>query len=174
MKVAFISTFLEMPGIEHLSAMLKLGGHETRLFIPRELLTFVKGMKTLEKMLVNRKAILQKLKDDQYDVVGFSVLSDDYLWALDFARDVKDYCGAHKVFGNIQATSDPEAVMANDFVDSLVLGEGDHAFVELVDALETGDSDFSIPNVWIRRDGEIIKNPVRPLVVDLDSLPFPD
>ena len=31
-----------------------------------------------------------------------------------------------------------------------------------------------IPNIWACRDGEVHRNPVRPLVPDLDVLPWPD
>jgi radical SAM superfamily enzyme YgiQ (UPF0313 family) len=174
MKIAFISTFLEMPGIEHLSAMLRQKGHHTRLFVPREFLTFVKGAEAIQKRLVNREAILRRLREDRYDLVGFSVLSDDYPWALQFARAVKESSDARVIMGNVHVTSTPESVISHDAIDAIVVGEGDHALVEYVEALQSGDSELRIPNLWARRDGEIIRNPVRPLIGDLDALPFPD
>lgn len=174
MKIGFISSFLEMPGIEHLSAMLKQRGHAPRVFISREFLTFVKGWDRVQRLLQNRTAILRRLKEDRYDVVGFSVLSDDFPWACEFAKLVKEHCNAHVVFGNIHPTSVPEEVIKVPYVDSIVLGEADFAFPELCDALEAGTGAFDIPNVWIKRNGAVVRNPVRRLVSDLDALPFPD
>ncbi len=136
MKIAFISSFLEMPGIEHLSAMLKKRGHSPRLFISREFLTFVKGWDAVQRFLQNRTSILRKLKEDGYEAVGFSVLSDDFPWACEFAKLVKEHCNAHVVFGNIHPTSVPEEVINVPYVDAIVLGEADYALPDLCDALE--------------------------------------
>jgi radical SAM superfamily enzyme YgiQ (UPF0313 family) len=46
--------------------------------------------------------------------------------------------------------------------------------VDLLNALGNGDPVESIPNWWIKSNGHIHRNPLRPLVTDLDELPFPD
>jgi radical SAM superfamily enzyme YgiQ (UPF0313 family) len=53
------------------------------------------------------------------------------------------------------------------------IGEGEYPLLELAERLSAGADYASVPNLWIRRDGRIIKNDVRPLILDLDSLPFP-
>jgi radical SAM superfamily enzyme YgiQ (UPF0313 family) len=56
----------------------------------------------------------------------------------------------------------------------VIVGEGERAFVELVDALKGGAVDPAIPNLCYRRDGQVVRNDVRPPVEVLDSLPLPD
>lgn len=45
---------------------------------------------------------------------------------------------------------------------------------ELANAVEKGKSFDKIKNLWIKKDDKIIKNQVRPLVDNLDSIPLPD
>jgi radical SAM superfamily enzyme YgiQ (UPF0313 family) len=57
----------------------------------------------------------------------------------------------------------------------LCQGEGDLAVPELVEALATGADYRNIPNIWVKdEDGTIHRNAPRPLITDLDSLPYPD
>jgi radical SAM superfamily enzyme YgiQ (UPF0313 family) len=67
---------------------------------------------------------------------------------------------------------DPEQSI--QVADMLCLGEGEHAFLELVQRLANGKDVSDMENLWIRRNGQIIKNPIRPLFENLDTLPFPD
>lgn len=38
---------------------------------------------------------------------------------------------------------------------------------------EAGEDITDIQNLWVKKDGKIFRNPVRPLIADLDSLPMP-
>jgi radical SAM superfamily enzyme YgiQ (UPF0313 family) len=44
----------------------------------------------------------------------------------------------------------------------------------LLTALDRRGDPSTIPNLWVRKDGGIVRNAVRPLVQDLDALPFFD
>lgn len=59
---------------------------------------------------------------------------------------------------------------ANTFV---VRGEPEESLKELVEALSRGESPDGIKGVSWMRDGKIVNNPPRPLIKDLDALPFP-
>jgi len=57
--------------------------------------------------------------------------------------------------------------------DAIVYGEGEFASLEILERIESGKNLEGVKGV-IYRDGEKIKkNPERPLIADLDSLPFP-
>lgn len=58
--------------------------------------------------------------------------------------------------------------------DYCVRGEGEETIVELLDALESGSEPEGIRGLSYKRGDEIIHNPDRGLICDLDSLPFPD
>jgi anaerobic magnesium-protoporphyrin IX monomethyl ester cyclase len=60
------------------------------------------------------------------------------------------------------------------FIDSVVLGEGEHALLSLIRKLEGQDEDWSdVPHLMYLRDGEVQKSGVTYLE-DVNSLPTPD
>lgn len=60
-----------------------------------------------------------------------------------------------------------------DPFDAAVTGEGEFTCLEILERLQTGKSLHNVQGVVFRDNGRIIKNPPRPLISDLDSLPFP-
>ena len=58
-------------------------------------------------------------------------------------------------------------------IDAVVTGEGEITVVEMLERLSRGSSLAGVEGVAFRDGDNIIKNPPRPLITDLDSLPFP-
>ncbi len=61
-----------------------------------------------------------------------------------------------------------------ELADIICIGEGEEPIIELTTKLSKGEELDSIQNLWVRKGDKIIKNDLRPLIQDLDSLPFPD
>ena len=59
-------------------------------------------------------------------------------------------------------------------VDFGVVGEGEETIVELLEALDQPQKFSSIQGLIFREAGDIRQNPLRPLIQDLNELPFPD
>jgi radical SAM superfamily enzyme YgiQ (UPF0313 family) len=62
---------------------------------------------------------------------------------------------------------------AGELFDAIVTGEGEFTCLEILERLQAGKSLEGVLGVVYREKGKIIKNPPRPLIADLDSLPFP-
>jgi radical SAM superfamily enzyme YgiQ (UPF0313 family) len=77
------------------------------------------------------------------------------------------------VFGGPHPTFFPEMI-EEEGVDGICIGEGEYPLLELAANWETGKPIKGIENWWIKENGRVHKNPVRPLIDDLDSLPLPD
>jgi radical SAM superfamily enzyme YgiQ (UPF0313 family) len=58
-------------------------------------------------------------------------------------------------------------------VDAVVTGEGEFSVLEIVERLQAGRDLEGVLGVAYRQGERTIKNPPRPLITDLDSLPFP-
>lgn len=58
-------------------------------------------------------------------------------------------------------------------IDAVVTGEGEITVVEMLERLSQGKSLAGVEGVVIREGDKIIKNPPRPLIIDVDSIPFP-
>jgi radical SAM superfamily enzyme YgiQ (UPF0313 family) len=58
--------------------------------------------------------------------------------------------------------------------DAVITGEGELTTVELLERLQSGETLEGVQGVIYSEKGKIVHNPARPLVKDLDSLPFPN
>lgn len=177
MRVVFVHLGRESLGIEYLSAVLKRAGHETRLVMDPGLFgenDNVFYIPRLERFFDQRERVVDQTVALQPDIVAFSVYTNTYQWCLEVARAIRRRCHTRTVFGGIHCTLVPDVVIKNDLVDYVVIGEGEEAMTDLVDALAQGQPVDGIPNVWTKRDGQVIQNAPRPPIADLDALPLPD
>ncbi|HTC93773.1 MAG TPA: radical SAM protein [Terriglobales bacterium] len=112
-----------------------------------------------------------------FDFFGFSTVCSSYPLTLRIAAEVKRlHPESVVVLGGPQASVvDISTLRAYPFIDLVVRGEAEQTLPELVDALAAGSSLEAIPGITFRRneDGEIVRGPDAPLVLDLDALPFP-
>ncbi len=158
MKVLFVVKkiiFHEYFGIMYLSAILKGAGHKTDLLV-------------VDKMDVDRK-----LKEYNPDILAYSITTGIHKYYLDLNRKIKAKFNIPSVFGGPHCTFFPETIK-EEGVDILLMGESEYAFLDVVNAMEKGEKVDNISNVVVLKEGRIKINPVRPLVEDLDSIPFPD
>ena len=175
MKVTFIYPGFESIGVGYLSAVLKEGGHETHLSLdPLIFADTIVYNGFLSRVFDWHEYVIKDVIESKPDILAMSVATDTYKWAVKYARELKKLIDVKTVFGGIHVSTMPEQVILNDAVDYVVLGEGEYPLLDLVNSLENKDGNRSIPNVWFKEDSKIIKNDVRPLISDLDTLPTPD
>lgn len=163
MRVLFLYPNLQRTGtpqlgIAVLSAVLKEAGHETALCD----LTFVEPDRhgtTLDRAVAEFAP----------ELVAVSIRSSEWELAKRLLRRLPDI---PRVVGGPHVTVAAEDVFRE--CDLLVRGEGEVAFRDLVAALEGGTSPAEIPNVWVREGGSEHRNPLGPLIQDLDAWPHPD
>lgn len=150
-------------GIAFLSAILKQGGHQTRLINVNDRLN---GPLDLE-------AIRRQVLDFQPGVLCFSITTNQHQYARLIARSIRSYWDAPLVAGGVHVTMAPDEVSEENDFDYLCVGEGEYGLLDLVDELERGSKGESVENIWSRRGDEILANPVRPFV-RLENLPRKD
>lgn len=175
MKIGLLCSGYESMGLESISACLKKEGHKVSLFFdPALFCSFTADNPVLGRLFSYREILVRRLMISRFDLIGFSVVSDTYRWACDIAERIKRQMDVPIIFGGIHPTSVPNIVIRKDFIDYVCVGEGENAMVELADALEKRKDTTRIRNIWAKKEGKIIKNELRPLISDLDSIPFPD
>jgi radical SAM superfamily enzyme YgiQ (UPF0313 family) len=113
------------------------------------------------------------IKNLKPDVIAYSVRTGFHKYFISLNKELKKNFSFLSVFGGPHATFFPNMI-EEPGVDCVFRGEAEEAFSELLDTMEKGNDLSSIQNLWFKRDGTIYKNQVRPLVQDLDTLPFPD
>lgn len=176
MKIAFVYKGAESLGIEYLSSVLRQSGHTTHLIFDPALFSdkYYFDMPFLYKLFDKRSRLITEIKAVKPNLVAFSVITDLYQWACDIARQIKKSMDVPIVFGGIHPTSVPEVCIKNEFIDYIIVGEGEEALAELADSLENRLPLDNIGNLWFKKDGQVIRNQVRPLIQNLDKIPFPD
>jgi anaerobic magnesium-protoporphyrin IX monomethyl ester cyclase len=111
----------------------------------------------------------------QPNIVGVTSTTLTYKSGLRIAKIAKEVCpncltimgGSHVTFWDENALKEcPE-------LDVVVRKEGENTLLEIVQRLEAGKSFHDVVGITCRKDGKIVKNPDRPYIQDLDSLPFP-
>jgi hypothetical protein len=118
--------------------------------------------------------MLSQPDGEQFDLLAFRL--DEWNWPV--TRQAAALLRAHYPkapfvgFGTY-ATLAPEAVLRSGTFDFLVAGEPEPAFFELASVLERGSDPATVRNLWWARSaGEVIRNPLRPPLDSLDSLPL--
>lgn len=174
MKILFFYRNAEWLGIEYLSSVLKIAGHETELIFDPGIGDVEYKFEFLGKSFDITKKMISKLKSYSPDLIAFSSLTNLYPWVSKMSALIKKEMDIPIIVGGLHPTILPEHVIANPNIDMICIGEGEEAILELVDSMQNKKLDYSIKNIWFKKNGDIIKNPTRPLIQNLDSLPFPD
>jgi radical SAM superfamily enzyme YgiQ (UPF0313 family) len=156
-------------GIRSISSYLKSQGHQVNLvFLALQKSNpghFHRGMYSPEVM----QDLIQLCGDS--DLVGFTLMTNYFLRVRELTRRVKKELDVPVAWGGIHPTLRPEESL--QYADIVCLGEGEEAALDLADRIKSGGYE-DIPNIWIKKNGRIIKNPIRPLEHDLDKYPFQD
>lgn len=160
MRVGFyihnLGLHLYLP-ITVLIGVLKNKGHEVRLWNGRH------GL----------KAVMADIKSFKPDLIGYSICSNEVETYLAVNKKLKAEIPFVSIFGGPHPTFFPDFIKM-ELVDIICVGEGEEAILELLDRWET-DEQWEIKNLHFKKsDGTIIRNPLRPLISNLDTLPFPD
>jgi len=158
-RVAFVvTTCHEFEGIKVLSAALKARGHAADCFITSEERDFERAVREFAP-----------------DVLGVYATTGQEKWAYPLTEALRKDLGHLKVVvGGPHPSFDIEMLRDAEHVDATIKGEAEGALVDLVEAWEANRPIADIPNVAYLRDGRPFQNPIRPIVQDLDTLPFPD
>jgi radical SAM superfamily enzyme YgiQ (UPF0313 family) len=81
---------------------------------------------------------------------------------------------SHITVGNYLATLQSEQILQEFPVfDSAIRGEGEFGITELVQRIASGEDLSTVAGLTYRRKSEVVLNPPRPNLQDLDALPFP-
>lgn len=115
------------------------------------------------------------LKELSPRIVGVSVLTGgvilDAIHVSQVTRDVLP--SAQIVWGGLHPTLFPNHVLAETYVDYIVMGEGEYPMRELAAYLLHGKGTLSgINNIGFRVDGKVQLTPLRDFI-DMDGLPMP-
>jgi anaerobic magnesium-protoporphyrin IX monomethyl ester cyclase len=174
LDVTFISPYLNIYalGIRSISSYIKSKGFSSRLiFLPlihSQKATVPNYHRLYEEKTLND--ISELCKDSKF--IGISLTSNHVDSSIQLTKHLKDIFDIPIIWGGLHPTVMPDESL--EHADFICLGEGELAFLEL---LENNQQDVDITktrNFWFKKNGSIIKNKPHDLITELDSLPFQD
>ncbi|NOZ49212.1 MAG: radical SAM protein [Chloroflexi bacterium] len=169
MKIAFIGPkWNEMVnaypslGLGYLAAVAEQEGHEACIF------DFgLHPERTLE-------AEVQNVIDYRPDLVAFTSMTTSYASVEQAAAMLKDALGVTTIIGGPHATTLPQHTLENPHFDFLIYGEGEDVFRDFMRALDNHAHNWGdMAGLWYKEEGQVIDGGERPLIADLDALPYP-
>ncbi|MBF0557619.1 MAG: B12-binding domain-containing radical SAM protein [Nitrospirae bacterium] len=156
-------------GVRSLSSYLKKHGYEVRIiFLANGGHKIASGGIRHSDEVVDQVVALCK----DADLIGLSFLSSGFHRAAQITKSIKRLLKVPVIWGGIHATI--EVAQCLEYADGVCRGEGEEALLELAECLKSGRNYYETENFCFMKDGRIIQNQVRPLIQDLDSLPFID
>lgn len=150
-------------GILYLATVLKERGVEVSVLDqPAKGFTIEQTVKWIEK--------------EAPDILGFSTFASSGRTAALISNEVKKKNpNIIIVFGNYYATFNSERVLRKyPSVDIIVRGEGENTVIDLVNCLKNKGKLKDVLGITFRNKNSIISTLDRPLIGDLNCLPFPD
>lgn len=145
----------ESIGVSNIAAMAKAHGHECDVML-----------------LSHEEDFLESVRSYDPGIIGFSALTGVHNHIFKIASYIKKHMDVPIIVGGPHTTHFPECI-EKDCVDIIARSEAEYPILELLENMEQGKDYTQIPNLWVKWNGKVFENDVRPPVV-LDELPPPD
>lgn len=168
-SVALISLYgIENNGIRSISSVLQKAGFATYLiFFKRWFNNDIRYPTEEEK-----KILVSLLKELEVEIVGISFTSPFLKIAQALTQQIKSILPVSVIWGGIHATVEPQESLT--YCDFVCRGEGEYAMLELVNAYLHIHTIENIKNICYRKGDTVIMQELRPLIQQLDTLPYQD
>lgn len=156
-------------GVRSLSSYLKKAGHKVSIIFLAN-----GGHKTNSGQIQYSDKVVEQIISlcRGSDLIGLSFLSSGFHRAVQITKSIKQHLSVCVIWGGIHATNETEQCL--EYADGVCRGEGEEALLDLIERMSSGRSYYDTENFWFKKDGRLIQNPIRPLIQNLDALPFID
>lgn len=150
-------------GLAYIAAVLLQEGHEVEIY-------------NQDMYHYPESHLLQYLNTEKFDVIGLSFIAGYYQYkkALKISDAInKSQNRPFYIIGGHGPTPEPEYFLRKTGADAIVMGEGEITIVELLDALKNKKALKKIKGIAYKDGDGVTINERRPLIEDIDSIPFP-
>jgi len=158
-----VDTYCPPLGLLYIASFVRENGHTP----------YVIDMKMRKGSLQEISKFILSIKPD---IVGISSMTINILNANKIAEQLKEEgLDAPIVVGGPHITAAPQETLRRfKSIDYGVIGEGEITFLELIEKIDQKEPLTDVRGIiWMNNDGQIVVNPPRSLIQDLDVLPFP-
>lgn len=155
MKVLFIQKQLfAYSGIMAMSGFLKSNKHECFVLIDA---------------VMSEKQMLEKVKELDPDMIGFTLMSTEHNWFLERAKLLKQYFPHLPIVaGGVHAILYAEELITIPDVDYVCRGEGETTLLQILEYFQSGRTIEEVKGIMYKKNGDIHKTELNRLV-ELDD-----
>lgn len=150
-------------GLAYIASVLKKAGHVVEIY-------------NQDKNHYPDEHLTEYLNKNSYDVIGVSVIGGYY----QFKKLLKISDAINKssnrpfyIIGGHGPSPEPEYFLKKTRADIVVIGEGELTIIELMETISSHKPLTTIKGIAFRDGDRVIINERRPLIRDVDSIPFP-
>jgi radical SAM superfamily enzyme YgiQ (UPF0313 family) len=130
---------------------------------------YCRGSQISEK---ERSLLLSLIEEIRPDAIGMSVTTPFRKPAAEIAALIKRRFDVPIIWGGPDPTISTEDCLAH--CDFACIGEGEKTIVDIASALDRDRDLRDVNNLAYLADGRCVRNPIHPLIHDLNSIPFKD
>lgn len=161
-KAARVGVSYPPTGLLYLAGKLIADGHDVQLV-------------DVDAEEVKPEGMRQRVRDFEPQLIGITATTPTFCKALDTAKNIKAVADIPIVLGGIHFTTIGEPILKDHHeFDFGVIGEGEITLSELAKCIKTGGDVSQVKGILFRGDdNKVVRNAPRPLLVNLDELPFP-
>jgi len=147
------------------------------LYVASYLVNAGHDVKFLNGAFMPHDEIMDKLMQFNPDIIGLYSTTFGWKKAVFTAAEIRKLSFQTRPYivvgGPYPIAMQEKCFEDTEDIDAVVTGEGEITMAELMETLSEKTSKTGIYGLAYREDGKVIKNPPRPLITDVDSLPFP-
>ncbi|MBM3188195.1 MAG: B12-binding domain-containing radical SAM protein, partial [Chloroflexi bacterium] len=161
-------------GLPYLAAVLEASGFKVRIF------DLYPPSPDTDDPLVLDQRLADTIAQAQPAIVGMTIHTPDYVERVRLAKFLRERLpNTLLIAGGHHPSAEPADLLQHSAFDVCVIGEGEETLREVAQHLAQGEGrgrfDWlrDIPGLVYKQGGEVVYNPLRPPVSDVDSLPFP-
>ena len=118
-------------------------------------------------------SVIKFLKDFKPDIIGVSLLSQEFHTAKKFSIAIKEQISEITItWGGLHASIATKECL--NYADYVFIGESEESFLEFIHSTSENKPVTTIPNLAYKSENGININKLRPLNESLDNSPFPE
>ncbi len=150
-------------GLAYIAAVLKKEGYDVEIY-------------NQDKFHYPDEYLTEYLNKNKFDVIGVSIIAGYYQYKK--LMKISDAINKSSnrplyIIGGHGPSPEPNYFLNKTQADAVVIGEGEETIVELMNALANKTSFDGIKGIAFRNGERVTVNERRPLIKDINSIPFP-
>jgi len=150
-------------GLGYIAAVLLKGGHDVEIY-------------SQDRYHYPDEHLTAYLDKNKFDVIGVGVIAGYYQYRK--LSKISDAINKSKnrpfyVIGGHGPSPEPEFFLKKTQADAVVIGEGEVTIIELMNAIANNKPLNTVKGLAFREGDKVVINEGRPLIKDIDTIPFP-